>query len=372
LDGFRARVDALRATETALIRVGVSPHAPYSVSDALYTAVASYAREERLPLATHVAESAAESALVREAAGPFADFLRGRGIATEPRAPSPVALLDRTGVLGRDALLIPCVHADAPDVARIAASGAAVATCPRSNRYFGHGTAPVAAFRAAGVRVGIGTDSMASNVTMDLLAETRAAGCGGLSDCWAAASLGGARALGLDGAVGTLEAGKAADLAAFAAPGARGSATLPEAVEPAASLLVVAGVERVRNGRVAADVSGISARAQAAADRLREWRARQNVRKSPASIPTSRGAGMAEHSGRTAKIWRDGAMVDWADANIHVMCHVVHYGSAVFEGMRSYETPRGGAVFRLREHMRRLHESAKIYELPLRWSVDEL
>src|SRR5581483_4854882 len=208
LDGFRARVDALRATETPLIRVGVSPHAPYSVSDALYTAVASYAREERLPLATHVAESAAESALVREATGPFADFLRGRGIATEPRAPSPVALLDRTGVLGRDALLIHCVHADAPDVARIAASGAAVATCPRSNRYFGHGTAPVAAFRAAGVRVGIGTDSMASNVTMDLLAETRAAGCGGLSACWAAASLGGARALGLDGAVGTLEAGK--------------------------------------------------------------------------------------------------------------------------------------------------------------------
>ncbi len=81
---------------------------------------------------------------------------------------------------------------------------------------------------------------------------------------------------------------------------------------------------------------------------------------------------MAEHSGRTAKIWRDGAIVDWADANIHVMSHVVHYGSAVFEGMRSYETPRGGAVFRLREHMRRLHESAKIYELPLRWSVDEL
>jgi branched-chain amino acid aminotransferase len=81
---------------------------------------------------------------------------------------------------------------------------------------------------------------------------------------------------------------------------------------------------------------------------------------------------MADHSGRTAKIWRDGAIVDWADANIHVMSHVVHYGSAVFEGMRSYETPSGGAVFRLREHMRRLHESAKIYELPLRWSVDEL
>ncbi len=81
---------------------------------------------------------------------------------------------------------------------------------------------------------------------------------------------------------------------------------------------------------------------------------------------------MAKQSGRTAKIWRDGELVDWADANIHVMSHVVHYGSAVFEGMRSYETPQGGAVFRLREHMRRLQESAKIYELPLRWTADEL
>ncbi len=81
---------------------------------------------------------------------------------------------------------------------------------------------------------------------------------------------------------------------------------------------------------------------------------------------------MAQSTGRTAKIWRDGELVDWADANIHVLSHVVHYGSAVFEGMRSYETPSGGAVFRLREHMRRLHDSCKIYELPLKWSVDEL
>ncbi|MDA1082652.1 MAG: branched-chain amino acid transaminase [Gemmatimonadetes bacterium] len=81
---------------------------------------------------------------------------------------------------------------------------------------------------------------------------------------------------------------------------------------------------------------------------------------------------MAQSSGRTAKIWRDGELVDWADANLHVMSHVIHYGSAVFEGMRSYETPAGGAVFRLRDHMRRLHDSAKIYELPLKWTVDEL
>lgn len=81
---------------------------------------------------------------------------------------------------------------------------------------------------------------------------------------------------------------------------------------------------------------------------------------------------MAEAKGPTTKIWRDGALVDWADATIHVMSHVVHYGSSVFEGIRSYSTPSGGAVFRLEDHMRRLHDSAKIYRLPLRYSVDAL
>jgi branched-chain amino acid aminotransferase len=77
-------------------------------------------------------------------------------------------------------------------------------------------------------------------------------------------------------------------------------------------------------------------------------------------------------SGKTSKIWRDGELLNWDDATIHVMSHVVHYGSSVFEGVRCYQTPTGGAVFRLREHMRRLVESAKIYRLPLRYTVDDL
>ena len=77
-------------------------------------------------------------------------------------------------------------------------------------------------------------------------------------------------------------------------------------------------------------------------------------------------------AGRTAKIWRDGELVKWEDATIHVMSHVVHYGSSVFEGIRCYETPSGGAVFRLRDHMRRLHDSCTIYRMPMRWSVEEL
>jgi branched-chain amino acid aminotransferase len=65
----------------------------------------------------------------------------------------------------------------------------------------------------------------------------------------------------------------------------------------------------------------------------------------------------------TGKIWMNGSLVDWADAKIHVGSHVVHYGSAVFEGIRCYDTPRGSAVFRLDAHMRRLYDSAKIYRM---------
>lgn len=81
---------------------------------------------------------------------------------------------------------------------------------------------------------------------------------------------------------------------------------------------------------------------------------------------------MTAMSGRTDKIWRDGAFVSWEDATIHVMSHVVHYGSSVFEGIRCYETPQGPAVFRLRDHMRRLHDSCRIYRIPMRHSVDDL
>lgn len=77
-------------------------------------------------------------------------------------------------------------------------------------------------------------------------------------------------------------------------------------------------------------------------------------------------------SGRTEKIWRDGQLVRWDDATIHVMSHVVHYGSSVFEGIRCYETPSGGALFRVREHMRRLIDSCKIYRIPMRHSLDTL
>ena len=72
------------------------------------------------------------------------------------------------------------------------------------------------------------------------------------------------------------------------------------------------------------------------------------------------------------KIWMNGELVDWADAKILVGSHGLHYGSGVFEGIRAYETPKGSAVFRLTEHMQRLHNSAQILSMELPYTVEEL
>jgi branched-chain amino acid aminotransferase len=74
----------------------------------------------------------------------------------------------------------------------------------------------------------------------------------------------------------------------------------------------------------------------------------------------------------TEKIWHNGKWINWNDATIHVLSHVVSYASAVFEGIRCYETKQGPAIFRLREHMQRLHNSAKIYRMELPYSIEEL
>jgi cytosine/adenosine deaminase-related metal-dependent hydrolase len=224
---LRAAVEGMRQLETDRVRVGVSPHAPYTVSDALFAATAEYARAERLPMAVHAAESAAERALVVEGAGDFAPGLRARGIATPPRGRSTVELLDRLGVLSARPLLIHCVDVGDDDVRRLADAGCAVAHCPVANAKLGHGVAPYGALRDAGVRVGLGTDGVGSNNRLDLLEEARFASlvhravCRDplllpAADLLRLCTLEGARALGIDDRVGSLEPGKEADLCAVA------------------------------------------------------------------------------------------------------------------------------------------------------------
>ena len=74
----------------------------------------------------------------------------------------------------------------------------------------------------------------------------------------------------------------------------------------------------------------------------------------------------------TEKIWMNGELVDWDDARVHVGAHGLHYGTGVFEGIRCYDTPKGPAVFRLTDHMQRLHDSARLIDMEIPYSVDEL
>jgi len=204
-------VRPLRRFAASQLVLGVSPHAPYTVSGPLYEAVADFGRREHLPIALHVAESKEETALVRDGQGPFADALRARGITIEARHRSPVAYLMQLGVLKRGDLCIHCVQVDEADVELLRTVGATVAHCPRSNSAHRHGRMPLDLFRKAGVPLGIGTDSVVSVGELDLWAEAEAAGFTG-DAAIRALTMDGARALGWDAEIGSLDVGKAGDL----------------------------------------------------------------------------------------------------------------------------------------------------------------
>jgi cytosine/adenosine deaminase-related metal-dependent hydrolase len=283
MDELRDRVNEIRRLESPLLSIGVSPHAPYTVSDQLYEAVARYAREQGLPIAAHIAESAAETELVSAGTGAFADALRRRGIAVEPRARTPVELLQRRGLLGSDTLLIHCVDVDERDIATIAGSDARVVHCPVANARHGHGIAPLSELLAAGVPVALGTDSVVSCGRLDLLdearvavllqrARTRNAEAIPAGTTIELATIRAAAVLGLETEIGSLERGKSADLAAFAlsAPGSSDPVTalLYSGTERRASFVTVAGRVLVSEGRVLHDSGALRERVAAAAAAL--------------------------------------------------------------------------------------------------------
>jgi 5-methylthioadenosine/S-adenosylhomocysteine deaminase len=248
LAGLKARVAELRRFETARARLGASPHAPYTVSGALYRAVARWARAEGLRLAVHLAESRAETDLVVRGDGPFAEAWRARGI--PPLADqaaslgaslrSPIAWLDALGVIGPETLCIHAVQADVEDLALLAARGAAVAACLLSNARHGHGPAPIARMLEAGIPVGLGTDSAINVGQLDLFAELRAARReAGLAagEALALATTGAARALGLEREVGRLGRGWFGDVTAVG--------VLPERGEDPLEAILRAGPDDV-------------------------------------------------------------------------------------------------------------------------------
>jgi cytosine/adenosine deaminase-related metal-dependent hydrolase len=264
---LRDSVNELRLGESNAVRIGVSPHAPYSVSAQLFGATADYAIAKRLPMAVHLAESAFEEALVTRGDGPYAESWRSRGIdLAGAHARSSVALLHAAGALRAKPLIIHAVRVDAEDLALLAESGCAVAHCPVSNARFGHGIAPLRAMLDAGITVGIGTDSVASNNRMDLLDEARVAHLMACTQTlsWNAfpaeravwhCTAGGAAALGLWESLGTLAVGAPADICAFGLDGLAAKPLVDVAdaliygiAGSAARLTVASGIEKVLDG----------------------------------------------------------------------------------------------------------------------------
>ena len=206
------------------VRLGISPHAPYTCTPELYAACL----ELGLPVATHFAESVGEHEWLVSGAGFGADF--PPGWLPAPLGTTGIRALAERGLLGPAIVAAHCVHVDADEIALLADGDVAVVHCPRSNAYLGCGVAPLEELRRAGLRVGLGTDSPASTPSLDMFAEMRAAveaarARAGRPDALLAAdalelaTLGGARALGLDGDVGSLGVGKRADLAIISLAG---------------------------------------------------------------------------------------------------------------------------------------------------------
>jgi 5-methylthioadenosine/S-adenosylhomocysteine deaminase len=226
VDRLHEKVTQLRTLETERIRVGVSPHSPYTVSGSQLELISDFALKEKLPLMMHAAESAAEMSLLKNGTGPFAENLAQRGIEWHAPGISPIQYLREHGILETKPLLAHCIRVDDGDFEILRQSDARVAHCPKSNAKLGHGRAPFGSFIKHGVKVGIGSDSVASNNTCDILEEARFAALISRADgsendsqrisaqdILYAATLGGARALGIEGAVGALEAGFQADIA---------------------------------------------------------------------------------------------------------------------------------------------------------------
>jgi 5-methylthioadenosine/S-adenosylhomocysteine deaminase len=206
--GLDAR-DALRADP--LLSFSLAPHAPYTVSDETFARIVTYAEELGLPLQTHL----------HETAGEIADSLAQHGC-------RPLARLAQLGALGPGFMAIHAVHCDAGDLATLAHHASHIALCPSSNLKLGSGIPPITAALAAGINIGLGTDGAASNNRLDLFGEMRLAALlakGAAQDptvlpaarAVEMATLGGARALGMDDVIGSLEPGKAADIIAVGA-----------------------------------------------------------------------------------------------------------------------------------------------------------
>ena len=227
------------------MQLGVSPHAPYTCSTEVYAACAKLG----LPLATHLNESTDELDWLLRGEGPWEPFAE---MLVPPDGQSGIRRLAGAGLLDARVVAAHCVKVDEEEIDLLARHGVAVTHCPRSNALLGCGIAPLEALRAAGLRVGVGTDGVSSVPSHDFfeelrtvisLARARAERADSLSatDALELGTLGGARALGLSEETGSLVPGKRADLTVLSLSG---SPYLPWE-DPAAAVVYGGAPERV-------------------------------------------------------------------------------------------------------------------------------
>ena len=251
------------------VRIGVSPHAPYTCTAEVYAACDALG----LPTATHLNESLAELEWLISGAGPFAG---ARELLVPPAGSSGIRMLAERSLLGPRLVAAHCVEVDQEEIRLLATAGVAVCHCPRSNAFLGCGIAPVGELIEAGVRVGLGTDSPASAPSFDMFEEMRAAVAlarlrSRTPEAMPAgralelATLGSAAALGLADEIGSLEPGKRADLTVV---DLEGSPFLPW--EEPASAVVLGGSP----GRVVTTLVGGEVRYERGASRWHELQQR--------------------------------------------------------------------------------------------------
>jgi cytosine/adenosine deaminase-related metal-dependent hydrolase len=275
LAGTAAALDAWHdPSPGSMLRMGVAPCSPFSVTGELMRSAAELARDRGVRLHTHLAETVEEEVFCRERFGC-----------------SPAEYLESLGWFGSDVWLAHCVHLDEVTVKRFGETGTGVAHCATSNARLGAGIAPVRALLDAGAPVGLGVDGAASNEEGSLAAELHAAllvsrlrGEGSAltaRDTLALATIGGARVLGREDEIGSIEPGKLADLALWRLDRLAHSgiddpvAALVLGSRPPLSMLMVGGETVVEDDvLLTADEPGLAAAAGRAARRLQERRTR--------------------------------------------------------------------------------------------------
>ena len=221
--------------DNALLSFSLAPHAPYTVSDKTFARIATLADQLDLPVHIHVHEAQSE----------VEDSQKQFGM-------RPLARLDRLGLLTPNLIAVHAVHLDAGDMALLATAGASVAHNPTSNMKLASGASPVAELSRRGINLGLGTDGAASNNRLDMFQEMRHAALlakltandPAVLDAHSVlrmATLGGAKAMGLDQDIGSLKIGKSADLCAISL----GEWIMQPCFDPASHLIYVAGREQV-------------------------------------------------------------------------------------------------------------------------------